>query len=209
MTVLFLYITSFLYLKALAPLVVCRGGHLPVVRGYSLWTDVCPPPPQLLKSEIKQAFLSTKLACLLAFELWAARPHNLLTSSEFHRAAIMMSPRTEFLSTGLTGEGFPITIPQGCCQKHSLQPQVSWQLAYQNPTIERKRYYNHQLLNHVQLFVTPWTVACQALLSVKFSRQDTGGGSYFLLRKIFPNSGIEPESPTLQADSLPSEPPGK
>ena len=66
-----------------------------------------------------------------------------------------------------------------------------------------------QSFSHVQLFVTPWTVACQALLSVKFSRQDTGGGSHFLLRKIFPNSGIEPEFPTLQADSLPSEPPGK
>ena len=38
--------------------------------GISLWADVYhpPPSPQLLASEIKQTFLSTHLACLLAFE---------------------------------------------------------------------------------------------------------------------------------------------
>ena len=29
-----------------------------------------------------------------------------------------------------------------------------------------------QLLSHVQLFVTPWTVACQAPLPMKFSKQE-------------------------------------
>ena len=38
--------------------------------------------------------------------------------------------------------------------------------------------------------------------------QNTGVSSYSLLRGNFPNSGIEPRSPTSQADSLPSEPPG-
>ena len=48
--------------KSSHPLLL-RGG------GVSLWTDVCHPPPcQLLASEIKQTFLSTNLACLLAFE---------------------------------------------------------------------------------------------------------------------------------------------
>ena len=37
--------------------------------------------------------------------------------------------------------------------------------------------------------------------------KNTGVGSHFLLQGIFP--GTEPESPTLQADCLPSEPPGK
>ena len=39
--------------------------------------------------------------------------------------------------------------------------------------------------------------------------QNTGVGSLFLLQGIFPNPGIEPRSPTLQADSLPAEPQGK
>ena len=50
---------------------------------------------------------------------------------------------------------------------------------------------------------TPWTVICQALLSMGFSRQEYWSGL------PFPSSGIKPRSPALQADSLPSEPPGK
>ena len=39
--------------------------------------------------------------------------------------------------------------------------------------------------------------------------QNTGVGSLSLLPGYFPNPGIEPRSPALQADSLPREPPGK
>ena len=39
--------------------------------------------------------------------------------------------------------------------------------------------------------------------------QNTGVGSLSLLRGIFPIQGSNPRSPPLQADSLPSEPPGK
>ena len=40
-------------------------------------------------------------------------------------------------------------------------------------------------LSCVQLFETPWTVAFQDLLSMDFSRQETGVGCYFLLQGIF------------------------
>ena len=63
-------------------------------------------------------------------------------------------------------------------------------------------------LSHVQLFVTPWTVAHQAPLSMEFPGKNTGMGSHSLLRDL-PNQGIEPRSPALQADSVLSEPPGK
>ena len=39
--------------------------------------------------------------------------------------------------------------------------------------------------------------------------KSTGVGYHALLRGIFPTPGIEPRSPTMQVDSLPSEPPGK
>ena len=39
--------------------------------------------------------------------------------------------------------------------------------------------------------------------------QKTGVGSRSLPLRDLPNSGIEPKSPALQVDSLPSEPPGK
>ena len=41
------------------------------------------------------------------------------------------------------------------------------------------------VLSNVQLFAVPGTVTCQAPLSMKFSRQNTGVGSLFLLQGIF------------------------
>ena len=60
-----------------------------------------------------------------------------------------------------------------------------------------------QLLSHVQIFVTPWAVARQAPLSMGFSRQEYWSGLSFPSPGTLLNPGIEHESPTLQADSLP------
>ena len=64
-------------------------------------------------------------------------------------------------------------------------------------------------LSRVRLFATPWTVAYQAPPSVGFSRQEYWSGLPFPSPGDLPNPGIEPRSPTLRADALPSEPPGK
>ena len=64
-------------------------------------------------------------------------------------------------------------------------------------------------LGRVQLFATPWTVAHQAPPSMGFSRQEYWSGLPFPSPGDLPNPGIEPGSPVLQADALPSEPPGK
>ena len=56
---------------------------------------------------------------------------------------------------------------------------------------------------------TPWTVACQASLSMGFLRQEYWSGLPFPSPGDLPDPGIEPRSPTLQVDSLLSEPPGK
>ena len=64
-------------------------------------------------------------------------------------------------------------------------------------------------LSHVQLFATPWTVALQAPLSVEVSRQEYWSVLPFPSPGDLSDPGIKPRSPTLQADSLPSEPPGK
>ena len=42
------------------------------------------------------------------------------------------------------------------------------------------------VLNHIWLFMTPWTVAHQDPLSVEFSSKNTGVGCHFLLQEIFP-----------------------
>ena len=53
------------------------------------------------------------------------------------------------------------------------------------------------------------TVARQAPLSMEFSRQEYWSRLPFPSAGDFPNPGVEPGSPALRADSLPSKPPGK
>ena len=64
-------------------------------------------------------------------------------------------------------------------------------------------------LSCVQLFATPWTVAYQTSPFLGFSRQEYWNGLPFPSPGDLPNPGIDPVSPVLQADALPSEPPGK
>ena len=64
-------------------------------------------------------------------------------------------------------------------------------------------------LSRIQLFVTPWTIAYQALPSMGFSRQEYWSGLPFSSPGDLPEPGIEPWSPAFQADTLTSEPPGK
>ena len=64
-----------------------------------------------------------------------------------------------------------------------------------------------QLLSHVQL-CNPMSVVRQALLSMEFSWQEYWSRLPCLSPGDPPNPGIEPTSPALQADALPSEPQG-
>ena len=57
--------------------------------------------------------------------------------------------------------------------------------------------------------MTPWTIAHQVLLYYGFPRQEDWSGLSFSTPEDLPDPGIESGSPALQADSLPSEPPGK
>ena len=52
-------------------------------------------------------------------------------------------------------------------------------------------------------------IACQAPLSMEFSRREYCSGFPFPSPGDLPNLRIEPGSPALQADSWPSEPPGR
>ena len=63
--------------------------------------------------------------------------------------------------------------------------------------------------SRVQLFVTPWTVAHQAPLSMRFSRQEYWSELPCPTPGDLPNPGIKHRSPTLHVDSLLSEPPEK
>ena len=71
---------------------------------------------------------------------------------------------------------------------------------------ERKK---GKLVSRVRLFATPWAVAYQAPPSMEFSRQEYWSGLPFPSPEDLPDPGIESGCPALQADTLPSEPPGK
>ena len=67
------------------------------------------------------------------------------------------------------------------------------------------------VLSRVQLFVTPWTVARQAPVSMAFSRQEYWSGLPSPTPRDLPNTGIEPVSPVfcIVGGLFTTEPPGK
>ena len=68
------------------------------------------------------------------------------------------------------------------------------------------------VLSPVQLFVTPWTAACQTPLSMEFSKQEYWSGLPFPPPGDLPNPGIKPvslASAALAGRFFTTEPPGK
>ena len=70
--------------------------------------------------------------------------------------------------------------------------------------VEVCKYQGTKLLSRVRLFETPWTIQ-----STEFSRPEYWSGWPSPSPGNLPNTGIKPRSPTLQANSLPAEPPGE
>ena len=70
-------------------------------------------------------------------------------------------------------------------------------------------WWEVKLLSPVWLSAIPWTVAHQAPPCMEFSRQEYWSRLPFPFPEELPDPGIEPGSPTWQADPLPTEPAGK
>ena len=64
-------------------------------------------------------------------------------------------------------------------------------------------------LSRVRLFVTPWTVAHQAPLSMGFPREEHWSGLPFPSPGDLTDPGIEPASPALAGRFFPTEAPGE
>ena len=65
-----------------------------------------------------------------------------------------------------------------------------------------------EVASRVWLFATQWAVAHQSPPFMEFARQEYWSGLPFPSPGDLPNPGVKPRSPALQADALPSEPPG-
>ena len=72
-------------------------------------------------------------------------------------------------------------------------------------SLARNQYGGGLVTKSCPTLATQWTVARQAPQSMEFSRQGYWSGLPFLSPGDLPNPGIEPRSPALQADSLPTE----
>ena len=96
--------------------------------------------------------------------------------------------------------------------------------AYYTSEASQKEKYKYRILTHVYgilkdgdglvakscpTLATPWTVACKVPLSMGFSRKEYWSGLPFPSPEDLLDPGIEPGSPALQADSLPTELQGK
>ena len=76
-----------------------------------------------------------------------------------------------------------------------------------NPAVGFKTAAAAQVLSCAQFFATPWAVACQAPLSMGFSRQEYQSGLPDLPPGELPDPGIEPESSVPPAfQSQPGKP---
>ena len=90
---------------------------------------------------------------------------------------------------------------QGVMVKSTSLKQTLWQKAGVSLRLKGDKHWKW-------LFATPWTVSRQAPLSTVFSRQECWRRWPFPSLGDLLNAGIESRSPALQADILPSEPPG-
>ena len=68
--------------------------------------------------------------------------------------------------------------------------------------------FQARMLSHVQLFVTPWTIARQVPLSLGFLRQEYQSGLPFPPPGDLPDPGIEHTS-ALEGEFFIPQPPGK
>ena len=75
--------------------------------------------------------------------------------------------------------------------------------------VETGQFVAAQLLGHVRLFATPWTVAHQAPLSMGFFRQEYWSGLPFPSPGDLPDPGVESASPVLAGGFFTTEPLGK
>ena len=75
--------------------------------------------------------------------------------------------------------------------------------------VEKRKSESEIAQSSNSLQPTPWTIAHQALPSIKFSRQEYCSGLPFPSPGDLSDPGVERVSPALRADALLSEPPGK
>ena len=92
------------------------------------------------------------------------------------------------------------------CLGVSVLPGLGWLFPFH---VRESKKVKVKSLSCIRLFTTPWTVAYQSPPPMGLSREGYWSVLPFPSPGNLPDSGIESRSPTLWADTLPSETPGK
>ena len=130
--------------------------------------------------------------------IWQLRGHQLLGCTVWRAWAAhllgqghLWAPGSQVQAGGSEGYAHPFSAREGR-ENHGWKQGQGCSVAQSCPTL-----------------ATPWTLARQTLLSMGFLRQEYWSGLPFTFPEDFPDPGIESVSFALQADALPTEPPGK
>ena len=99
------------------------------------------------------------------------------------------------------GNGSPL---QYSCLENPMVVYSPWDHKESDTTEHTLRHFSH-----VQLFATPWAVACQAPLSMGFPRQEYWSGLPFPFPGDLSDPGMEPPSPALAGGFFTTKPPGE
>ena len=162
-------------------------------------------------TQLKQ--LSTHTKVLSALEQLTLLPFFFFLLSSELENKIALEPVALSLSSWISR----YCVTETSCPHWALFESLTHRMYEQNKMVvdgcytsfkyfEREREWTHSVLSDS---VTPWTVAYQALPSMEFSKEEYWSGLPFPSPGDLPHPVIEPGSPALQADALPSEPPGK
>ena len=130
--------------------------------------------------------------------------HSILTRTQWDWILLLWSfDRTGNWGSERPGDLPEVTQPVGSVTEFEPMSLIS--------IVAFEMYYKWNLLSGVRLFVTPWTVAGQAPLSMEFARQEYWNGLPCPPPEGLPDQEIKPASlmsPAWQAGSLPLTPPG-
>ena len=130
-----------------------------------LWDGLCPP--------ISMVFICLKI------NIWTWRTHNCLL---FYLKFFLIKSFGYFMSISKLASGVHDCFSRTC----------KFQICLPSEKLSECLRSWLCLLSFVRLFVTPGTVACQALLSMGFSKQEYWSGLTFPPPGDLPDPGIEP-----------------
>ena len=153
----------------------------------------------------------TMVTQLESLRLWTYGEHAQQLFSVCHMVwvdSLLMGTYSQWRCEWVTFPYISLSICFGICHYQRLSSSI---IPSPKGFFYLMSYYPLRLcvLSHVQLFETPWTVACQTPLTMGFSRQEYWSGLSYPSAGDLPSPEVKPVSPALADRFFIAELPGK